>query len=406
MTTSFRPLTGVKIFDLSSTVLGPTVTRYLADHGATVVRLESITHPETTRIATPFGGNQPGLNRSGYFATHNASKLGITINMKKPKSRAVVERLILWADVMIESFAPGVMARWGLSYDEVKQIKPDIIMASTSLQGQTGPYSSHRGYGQMASAMAGWFELTGWPDGEPVGPYSAYSDFIDWSFLLISILTALDYRRRTGEGQYIDQSQLESALQFLAPAILDYEANGTLARRMGNRDPYAAPHGAYRCLGEDRWCAIAVTSEDEWRAFCQVIGAPAWTADAKFQTLAGRKMHEDELDRLVEAWTETQQAEDVMVMMQAAGVPAGVVQNAEDLFKDPQLAHREHFAVLDHPEIGPYHIATACFRLSECSNKPTSPAPLLGEHNEFVLDQFLGMSKDEIADLVAEGVLE
>lgn len=405
-TPALRPLTGVKILDLSSTVLGPTVTRYLADHGATVVRVESLTHPETTRIATPFAGNVPGLNRSGYFATHNAGKLGITLNMNKPKARLVVDRLIRWADVVIESFAPGVMAKWGLSYDEVRQIKPDIIMASTSLQGQTGPYTSHRGYGQMASAMAGWFDLTGWPEGEPVGPYSAYSDFVDWNFLLISLLVALDCRHRTGEGQYLDQSQFESALQFLIPAILDYEVNGTVARRMGNRDPYAAPHGAYRCLGEDRWCAIAVTNEEEWRAFCGVIGAPAWSEEERFQTIAGRKAYENELDRLVEAWTCERRAEEVMAMMQAARVPAGVVQNAEDLFEDPQLAHRGHFAVLDHPEIGPYRIATSCFRLSRCPNNPMSPAPLLGEHNDFVLEQLLGMNKDEIADLVAEGVLE
>ncbi len=401
-----RPLTGVKVFDFTSTVLGPTATRYLADHGATVVRVESLAHPETTRIATPYGGGQPGLNSSGYFATHNAGKLGLTLNMNKPGARRVVERLIRWADVLLESFAPGVMARWGLSYDEVRALKPDIIMASTSLQGQTGPNRSHRGYGQMASAMAGWFELTGWPDGEPVGPYSAYSDFIDWSFLLIAILTALDHRRRTGEGQYLDQSQLESALQFLAPALLDCQANGTVARRDGNRDPHAAPHGVYRCLGEDRWCAIAAATEEEWRSFCGVIGEPAWSREGRFRTLAERKAHEDELDALIEAWTAERRAEDVMAAMQEAGVAAGVVQNAEDLFADPQLAHRGHFAVLDHPEIGPYHIATSCFRLSRCENRPTGPAPLLGEHNALVLKQFLGMSDDEIADLVAEGVLE
>ncbi|MBN1613369.1 MAG: CoA transferase [Deltaproteobacteria bacterium] len=406
MTTALRPLTGIKVFDFSATVLGPTVTRYLADHGATVVRIESLSHLETTRIATPYGGNQPGINSSGYFATHNAGKLSITVNMKKPKAMQVVERLIRWADVLIESFAPGVMARWGLSYEDVRRIKPEIIMASTSLQGQYGPYASHRGYGQMASAMAGWYEVTGWPDGEPVGPYSAYSDFIDWNFLLVSILTALDYRRRTGEGQYIEQSQLESALQFLAPAILDYEFNGTVAGRMGNRDPYAAPHGAYRCLGEDRWCAIAVNCDEEWWAFCTVLGDLPWSREERFQTLAGRKANEDELDRLVEAWTCERKAEDVTAVMQAAGVPAGVVQNAEDLFGDPQLAHRGHFAVLDHPEIGPYRIATSCFHLSRCPNNPLSPAPLLGEHNELVLEQFLGMTKDEISDLVAEGVLE
>jgi len=229
-----------------------------------VVKVESVVHPETLRISSPFAGEDPHLERSGYFATHNASKLSITLNMQKPKARSIAKRLILWADVVIESFAPGVMLRWGLSYEEVRKIKPDIIMASTCLQGQTGPHSPHRGYGQMASAIAGWFELTGWPDGEPVGPFSAYSDFVDWNFLLISVLSALDHRRRTGKGQYIDQSQLESALQFMIPAILDYGVNHRVSQRMGNRDPNHAPHGAYRCRGDDRWCAIAVTNEKEW----------------------------------------------------------------------------------------------------------------------------------------------
>lgn len=401
-----RPLDGVKILDFTATVLGPTVTRYLADHGATVVRVESMTHPETTRIATPYAGGISGLNRSGYFATHNSGKLSLTLNMRKPKALEIAKRLVKWADVVIESFVPGVMERWGLSYDEVSEIKPDIIMASTCLQGQTGPHSAHRGYGQMPSAMAGWFELTGWPDGEPVGPYSAYSDWIDWNYLLISILVALDYRSRTGKGQYIDQSQLESAIHFLSTAILDYNINMHVTTRMGNRDSYAAPHGAYRCRGEDRWCVIAVTSDEEWQAFRQVIGNPDWTNERKFATLVARKENEDELDRLVEEWTINLSPEQVMNLMQAAGVPAGVVETAEDLFRDPQLEHRGHFVVLDHTEMGPHSVGTAVFRLSKCPNSPKFAAPLLGEHNEYVLKEFLGMSDEEIADLMAEGVLE
>jgi len=396
----------VRVLDFSATVLGPTVTRYLADHGATVIRVESMTHPETTRISTPYAGGVFGLNRSGYFSSYNSGKLSLTLNMGKPKAVEIAKKLVKWADVVIESFVPGVMKRWGLGYDDLKRIKPDIIMASTCLQGQTGPHAAHRGYGQMASAMAGWFELTGWPDSEPVGPYSAYSDWVDWNYLLISILVALDYRSRTGKGQYIDQSQLESALQFLSPAILDYNTNRRVAARVGNRDAYAAPHGAYRCRGEDRWCVIAVTSDEEWQAFCQAIGTPDWTQDPKFTTFLGRKENEDELDMLVEAWTREHIAEEVMSLMQAAGVPAGVVETAEDLFQDPQLKHRNHFVVLDHAEMGRHSVASAVFRLSKCPNNPKFAAPLFGEHNEYVLKGILGMSDEEIADLTAEGVLE
>jgi len=400
-----RFLEGIRVLDMTNTVLGPTTTRYLSDHGATVIKVETGTRPETTRIASPFAHGETDVNQSGYFATHNAGKLSLTLNMNAPGVRQVMARLIGTSDILIESFASGVMARWQLDYESVREINPAIIMASTCLEGQTGPYASHRGYGQSVSAMAGWFELTGWPDGDPVGPYSAYSDFIDWGYLLVSILSALDYRRRTGKGQYIDQSQFESALQFMAPAILDYECNGNIAGRMGNRDQYAAPHGVYRCLGEDRWCAIAVASEYEWRQFCDVLGRPAWSRGTALQSLSGRKANEDELDRYVECWTIRRPAEEVMERLQQAGVPAGVVQNAQDLFNDPQLQHRKHFAALNHPEMGIYHIATSAFKLSAYDNIPKSPAPLLGEHNELVLREMLGMDDDRIAELVEQGAI-
>ena len=401
-----RPLDGVKVLDFSATVLGPTVTRYLTDNGATVVKVESITHPETTRMATPHAGREQGINRSGYFATHNAGKLGLSLDMKKPRAIEVAKRLIQWADVVIETFTPGIMQRWGLDYESLRQIKPDIIMASSSLQGQTGRYSSHRGYGMISASMTGWFELTGWPDGEAVGPYSAYSDFIGWNYLLISILVALDYRDRTGKGQYIDHSHIESGAHFLSPALLDYNINGRVATRMANREPGAAPHGAYRCDGQDRWCVIAVTNDEEWQALGRVIGNPDWSKGSRFATFIARKENEDELDKLVEGWTINHAAEEVMVLMQQAGVPAGLVENAEDLFRDPQLKHREAFVTLEHSEMGAYHISTAVFRPSGYSNKPRFPAPLMGEHNEYILKEFLGMSDEEIADLVAEEVLQ
>lgn len=401
-----RPLDGVKVLDFSATVLGPTVTRYLADHGATVIKVESITHPETTRTATPYAAREPGINRSGYFATHNAGKLGLSLDMSRPRAIEVARRLVGWADIVIETFTPGVMEKWGLSYEDLRKIKADIIMASSSLEGQTGPYVSHRGYGMISASMTGWFDLTGWPDGEPLGPYSAYSDFIGWNYLLISILAALDYRDRTGKGQYIDQSHIESGVHFLATALLDYNVNGRVATRMANREPCAVPHGAYRCCGQDRWCVIAVTSDEEWQFLGRVMGNPNWTRDPKFATFIGRKENEDELDKLVEGWTINHAAEEVMALMQQAQVPAGLVENAEDLFHDPQLKHRQAFASLDHREIGTYQISTAVFRSSKFSNKPRSPAPLIGEHSEYILKEFLGMSDEEIAELVVEEVLQ
>ena len=242
----------------------------------------------------------------------------------------------------------------GLVYEELKKVNPDIIMLSTCMQGQTGPHHTHPGFGLTLTALSGFNHITGWPDREPENLFT-YTDFIGPHFNVLAILAALDYRCRTGKGQYLDVSQYENGVHFLAPLILDYVVNGRVANRTGNRYPYAAPHGAYRCRGDDRWCTIAVFTEAEWQNFVLVIGNPAWASSPKFITLEVRKDNEDELDRLVEEWTINYTAEEVMSMMQGVGVSAGVVQTGEDLLeRDPQLKHRHFFQELDHPEVGKY----------------------------------------------------
>ena len=402
-----RRLEGIKVVDLTSVVMGPTATRLLADYGVTVIKIESQVRPDSLRNSTPYKGDEPGLNRGGYFAMYNAGKLSLTLNMRLPKARAFFKQhLVPWADVIMEAYAPRVAEEWGITYDELSRINPSIIMLRACLMGHTGPHRDLKGFGQFTAAQAGRYELTGWPDREPVGPYSAYSDFISWNYCLVAVLSALDHRRRTGQGQYIDQSLFESTIHFLAPTLLDFAANGVEATRMGNWDPYAAPHGAYRCQGDDRWCAIAVTSEGEWHAFGEAIGSPEWTKDPRFSTLPGRKEHEAELDRLVEAWTSLRPAKEVMEILQEAGVPAGVVQNAKDLFEDPQFQHREAFVVRDHPEMGPHHIFTSSFRLSETPGVPHRAAPCLGQDNEYVCKELLGIPEEELANWIANEVLE
>lgn len=401
-----RPLSGVKILDFSTTLAGPVATRYLSDYGATVIKVETSRRPDTLRTHMPFGPRGPGIDRSAYFALYNAGKLSIALDMEKPGARSVAVRLVRWADILLEAFTPRVMKGWGLSYDEVRTIKPDIIMASQCLQGQTGPHRDHRGYGQMASALTGWYEVTGWPDREPVGPYGAYSDFITWGYLQVLLLAALDHRDRTGEGQYIDVAQYESALNFATTAILDYDANGRVARRNGNRDETMSPHGVFPCAGEDRWCAIAVRDESEWRRFCECMGAPGLADDPRFATLQARKLHEDLLESIVSEWTATKPPEEVQERLQKHGVAAGMVARPDDLFCDPQFAHRTQFMPLEHPELGPHHVITSPFRLSGADNFPSSPAPLLGQHTDLICREFLGMSEDEIAQLAADGVFE
>jgi benzylsuccinate CoA-transferase BbsF subunit len=387
----------VKVADFSTSVVGPAAARVLADYGATVVKVESQTHVDALRVTAPYMGRRSGVNRSGFFNNYNAGKYSLSLNMQLPRALEIAKRLVLWSDIVIETFRPGVMKKWGLHYEELLKIKPDIIMVSSTMLGQSGPYSVYKGFGQHGAA---------YPDDDGVAPFSAYTDYIGARYVAIAVIAALEYRRRTGKGQYIDNSQVESSIDFLATAVLDYQANKRLPQRQGNRDPYAAPHGAYRCRGEDRWCVIAVSTDEEWRKFCGVIGRPVWTRDPKFTTLSARKKHEDELDRLVEIWTETHTPEEIVSAMQEAGVAAALVANARDLAEDAQLFHRKHYEVLEHSEIGPHSYENFAFRLSKTPGAPRKAAPCLGEHNAQVCTEILGLSDEEFVQLLTEGVFE
>ena len=279
-------------------------------------------------------------------------------------------------------------------------------MASHCLQGQWGPHAKHRGYGQIASAMSGWYDLTGMEGEEPLGPYSAYTDFICWPFLLSAILVAFEVREMTGRGQYIDHAQLESSIHFLAAPLLDLQVNDRLITRRGNREDYAAPNNAYRCRGDDRWVAITVTSDAAWTAVCSALGHAEAATDGRFATLLARKAHEDEMDALIATWTADEEPFALAERLQAAGVAAGVVARAEDLFRDPQLEHRQFFRRLDHAELGNHAVLTQSFRIEGIDPGPRRAAPLLGEHTLEICTEILGMTDDEIADFAAEGVFE
>ncbi|MFC1957765.1 CoA transferase, partial [Chloroflexota bacterium] len=267
------------------------------------------------------------------------------------------------------------------------------------------PAAYSRGWGNILVGLSGFSQIAGWPDREPAD-LQTYTDYIGPHYVAAAIIAALLYRQRTGKGMYLDVSQNEASLQFLAPLILDYTVNGRIANRMGNRSTYAAPHAAYRCRGDDRWCTIAVSTDEEWQNFVKVIGNPAWTKDSRFSTFLARKKNEEELDRLVEAWTINHTAEEVMEMMQAVGVPAGTAETGEDLVEnDPQLAHEHYFQRVDHPEGGTYLVHPSPIVPSK-SYHEVRRSPLLGEHNEYVLKELLGLSDDEIADLVIDGAVE
>jgi len=399
-------LDGLKVADFTLYVAGPQITKVLAAYGAEVIRIEGKSKIDFQRVSPPFKDMEPGFNRGGDFNQYNTSKLSMAVNLTKPKGVELAKRLVAWADLVVENFSGGAMTRMGLGYEELERIKPDIIMLSTCMQGQTGPYATSPGTGYHLTALSGFYHITGWPDREPVGPDGPYPDYIAPRLSLLALLAALDYRRRTGKGQYIDISQYETAVHFMTPLVLDDAVNQRVAGCRGNRSDYAAPHGVYRCRGDDKWCAIAVFTDEEWESFGKVTGNQSWAKETRFATLPARKRNEDELECLVEEWTVNLSPLEVMNMMQAAGVGAGMVQTAEDLLEyDPQLKHNHLFWELDHPEVGKYRAPGSSFVLSK-SPYALQRAPLLGEHNEYVLKQVLGLPDEEIAELVVEGVIE
>jgi benzylsuccinate CoA-transferase BbsF subunit len=398
---------GLKILSFSWAVVGPLTMKFFADHGATVIRIETSLRPCTMRSSAPYKDNKPGLNRGGYFTYYNANILSFAINMNHPKAAAVARKLVDWCDVFMENYTPGVIEKWGLDYDNLKKLKPDIIMLRQSGYGSWGPYKNLPAFGMVLVPIAGLPNFIGWPDKEPlpVG-VSAYTDCISPRFASAALIAALDHRNKTGKGQLIDVSQFEAAISFILPGLLEYVASGKEPARIGNSSPYAAPHGVYPCKGNDRWCTIAVATEEEWQTFCREIGKPEYFKDPRFNSLANRKKNEEELNRLIGEWTKNHTAEEVMTRLQKAGVAAGVVENTADAYNDPQLRQRNIYWPMQHAEMGEFTHLGQSFMLSKTPAKAYSPSPLLGEHTEQICTDMLGLSDEEFVSLTQEGVFE
>ena len=399
------PLAGLKVADFMWVIAGPWGIRYLADFGATVVKVESPGRVDTLRTLGPFKDAVPGAERSGGFATANANKLGLTLNLASPEGRAVALKLCAWADVVTESFAPGAIGRMGLSYEEVKKVNPSVIMISSCLNGQTGPQSTLAGFGTMGAQLAGFGEIAGWPDRPPAGPAGAYTDYIAPKFGATAILAALEHRRRTGEGQYIDLSQSESSAHFLGPAILDYTVNGHVMGRNGNRSADFAPQGVYPVVGEDAWVAIAAPNEATWFSLAAAAGL-GWGEDARFSHPEARMANAAELDAAIGAWTSGFTGDQLETMLQAVGVPVHSVSGSAEAMADPQLIHRGQWVMVEHPELGPVPIEGEHILLSATPARVTTPGPTFGQHNDYVLRELLGLSEDEVVELVAAGALD
>ena len=413
---SSMPFDGIKVLDFTWVGVGPITIKHLADFGADVIRVESVTRPDVLRGGAPFKDGEPGINRSQFSANYNSSKRGLGLNLALPEGRELVKDLIKeWKpDIIAESFTPRVMAGWGLAYDDVRRILPDVIYLSTCQQGQTGPHSSFAGFGQLAGAMAGFYHITGWPDREPAGPYGAYSDFVNPPNAAAALIAALEFRRRTGKGQHLDLSQYECATHFLAPAIMDYLTSETVLNRRGNEDDASAPHNVYRCADQERrhtgqgeqWIALAVTTDAQWHALCMQMGRGELVDDSRFSTAEARSERRDLIDELVSEWVHDQSARELMVQLQDAGVPAGVVQSQADLWEDPQIAHRGFFQWLEHAECGPMPYDGLSYLLSKTPGALRMPQALIGQHNSEILGEILGLDNPAVDALLERGVLE
>ena len=399
------PLEGVRVADFTWVWAGPFCTLQLAHLGAEVIRIESASRTCVTRLLPPWYRGEFGVNRSGYFNQYNLGKLSVTLDLKQEKGIQVAKDLVAASDIVCENFAAGVMDRAGLGYDELRRINPTIIMISLSGYGSTGPEHEFVSYGPAQVPLSGMSSLTGYSGSPPMHVGISYGDPTGGLHGAVAVLAALMHREYTGEGQYIDLSQQETSIAVLAEGLLEQSINGGQPPRCGNRDPLMAPHGVFRCAGEQRWTAIAVRDDEEWQRFATMIGGAALATDPRFVTLAARKANEDALEAVVTEWTVTRSVEDIVRSLQAAGIPAFASMSNENLSRDAHLNQSGLFVYPSHPEVGPVQHVGIPWRMSGTPTSVRRPAPCLGEHTEEILSRVLGYNAATIAELRRENVL-
>lgn len=393
------PLHGIRVADFTWVWAGPFCTLQLAHLGAEVIRVESANRICVTRLLPPWPEGQPGINRSGYFNQYNQGKLSLALDFNRPEALAVAKDLVAQSDVVCDNFAAGVMDRLGLGYEHLRRVKPDIVMISMSGYGATGPERDFVSYGPAQVPLSGMSSLTGYEGWPPMHVGVSYGDPTAGLHGAVAVLAALLHRARTGEGQFIDLSQLETTVAVLGEGIVEQVLTGQPPPRCGNRDPQMAPHGVFPCAGEQRWVAIAARDDDDWRRLAAAIGKPELAGDPRFASLAERKANETALEALIAEWTRTQRAEDVVALLQRAGVPAFVSMSNRDLAEDAHLNQSGFFVRLEHPEVGTKQHIGVPWRMSDTPCTVQRPAPCLGQHTEEVLSRILGYSAERIAEL-------
>jgi benzylsuccinate CoA-transferase BbsF subunit len=414
-----RPLEGLRVADFSWFGAGPIAGNTLSTFGAEVIRVESETKVDSLRAVHPFalnpdGSFKTGYNVSGYFNNFNAGKLSMQLNLNTEKGQEIGYRLIEKCDFFLTNFTPRVIDKWNLRYEQISKANPRIIAAYAPMQGMEGPHRDFLGFGAVLTPVTGISEMSGFPNRPPFGIGTNYPDYVvNPGHTVTAMLAALRYRNKTGTGQCIELPQIESVVSVLGSAVAEQLVNGTTPTRTGNRSRWCSPHAAIRCADDpesigsiDRWIVLACRDDAEWQRAAEALGHPEAATDDRFRTLSGRKANEDELEALIGSWVRELKAEDVAMTLQAAGVPAGVVQNAQDMLdRDPHMQSRGYYQYVEHPEAGREAHDGPAMQLSETPGYIAAPAPLMGEHTMDVCERIIGLNMDEIADLLAEGVL-
>ncbi|MBI2868109.1 MAG: CoA transferase [Chloroflexi bacterium] len=399
------PLEGLRIIDFSWGAAGPYATSIAAQLGAEVIKIETGNRLDFSRRTLDAStGKLRDVNRSLTYHYVNAAKLGVTLNLKQPEAVVIARRLVQLGDVVVESFQPGVMSRWGMDYWSLKKTKPDLVMLSTSAAGQTGPEAEAIGFAPLFAGLGGLGELTGYSDGPPT-EIRFTIDLACAAYNAFALFAALRHRTEHGEGTYIDASSQEAVACLVGESILDYTANGKVATRQGNRDDFMAPHNCYPCSGHDKWITIAVSTETEWEALCKASDHEAWLRDPRFQDRRGRLEHADALDALLAQWTVQFTPYALMHLLQKHGVAAAPSMNAEDLFTDPHVNAQGAWKVAEDAALGARVSLELPFVFSQSAPPVSKRGPLLGEHNDYVFRDLLGLSAREMGELKAMGAL-
>jgi benzylsuccinate CoA-transferase BbsF subunit len=397
------PLEGYRGVLLGRVWVAPVLSHLLANFGAEVIRVESMSNLGPVRRFRPIHGDKPDPDLAMHFQSWNQCLLSAAADLTKPKALDLVKKLIAKSDIVIENYPPGKMAKYGLDYQSLCEIKPDIIYISLSAVGQNGPKKDLKTYGPSLGALTGLDSMLGYPDGEAAFEY-CYTDPIGSVTGIFYVLAALRHRNKTGEGQYIDLAQAESTTCLMGEAIMEYFMTNRERGMKGNQNPHMAPHNLYPCKGEDRWVSIAVKTDNEWKAFCDAMGNPAWTKEKRFSDKQNRIRNQEKLDKFVGEWTKNLTPYEVMNILQTSGVAASPQLEQDEIFNDPHYFHRKIYIEVDHPKLAGIPIYTQPWRFSDTQYR-TDRAPMVGEHNDHVYGEILGLSKEEIENLQDKKVL-